>query len=65
MGEVIEFNKFRKKPKVDESYRLKMLARGKIEVYTCNNCGGDIEVIDGEFPKECPCCQIEIEEWNE
>ena len=48
----------------EEARRLSALVTGKLEVYTCNNCGGDIEVIDGEFPTHCPHCNVELLEWE-
>lgn len=68
MGVVIEFSDFvnkSKTKKIDDAYRLKMLAENKIESYTCNNCGGTIEVVDNNYPKQCPHCGLSIKEWNE
>ena len=30
--------------------------KGTYEEYTCDCCGADIEVIDGDFPERCPSC---------
>ncbi len=44
--------------------RCEALAKGLIEEYICNNCGGDIEVIDKDFPSHCPNCGATISEWD-
>lgn len=54
MGTIVEFEQFKKRK--DEVYRNKMLAKGKVEEYTCNNCGGIFEVIDEKLPDKCPHC---------
>ena len=66
MGVVIQFDRTRRKQRVTtEAERLRAMMEGKIETYVCNNCGGDIEVIDGNFPQKCPCCGTELEEWED
>ena len=61
MGDIIKF-----KPRVvnSERNRVEALVKGKLETYTCNTCGGDIEVINNDYPSVCPNCGTEIEEWN-
>ena len=34
----------------------------KLEEYTCDSCGEDVEVIDGEYPERCPGC-LRIITW--
>lgn len=65
MGVVVEFAKFRPKQKVSDAERLKALVKGNIREFTCDTCGGDIEVINNKFPKKCPCCGVDIEFWDE
>jgi predicted RNA-binding Zn-ribbon protein involved in translation (DUF1610 family) len=45
--------------------RIEAMVKGLVEIYTCNNCGGDIEVIDKVYPDCCPNCGAEILEWND
>ena len=67
MGEIIKFNpQYRVKSKeISDKDRYKAMAKGKYEVYVCEDCGGDIEVIDEQFPSTCPHCGTEILGWNE
>ena len=58
MGTVIDFNEFYMKKK--DAERLKALCEGKVEVYTCNGCGRDFEVVDDNFPEVCPCCGVPL-----
>lgn len=62
MGEIIKFK--RKERKVSDAKRLKALCEGRIRYFSCNDCGGDIEVIDEEYPDKCPCCGLKITEWE-
>ena len=63
MAKIIEFR--RKERKVSDAERLRALVEGRIRHFNCNGCGADIEVIDKKFPKCCPGCGLEIEEWND
>lgn len=60
MGVILEFRK-PIKDKLSSADRLKLLAEGKIETYTCTTCHGDFEVIDESYPDHCPCCGLEME----
>ena len=61
MGEIIQFNpQFKSKKVVSDKERLKMIAKGRIEAYYCNNCDERFEVIDDNFPTECPGCGARI-----
>lgn len=54
MGDIIKFI-----PRPNKSYeqkKLKAQMKGTYEEYTCDCCGADIEVIDGDFPERCPSC---------
>ena len=44
--------------------RTEALVKGLIEKYTCDLCGGSFEVINDQYPENCPCCDREIVEWN-
>lgn len=59
MTQIIEF---RKREKVTN--RVEALVKGKIEEFTCDSCGADIEVIDGQYPDKCPGCGLSIVGWN-
>lgn len=61
MGQIIEFNA-RKDAKRE---RVEALMKGRVEHYSCDTCGADIEVINGVFPKKCPGCGVDIAEWRE
>lgn len=64
MGEVIEFARFKQRSKsTKDAERLKALFNGNVEVYVCEECGGDIEVINNVFPTRCPCCGLRISDW--
>lgn len=67
MGDILVFNPqyVQKEKPTTEQDRLRAIAQGKMEIYSCVLCGGDIEVIDGHFPSRCPHCNAEIEEWSE
>ena len=60
MAQIIKF----RPRESNDARRLKALVKGKIDVYMCDTCGEEFEVIDGEFPKTCPCCNITITQWN-
>jgi len=64
MGVIVEFKPVKKKIKSDSAKRIEALIKGKIEAYTCDNCGGHFEVINDDFPTHCPCCGMEME-WDE
>ena len=64
MGVIVEFRPRSKKKQSGEAKRLEAMIKGKLEVYTCDNCGGDIEVINDEFPSHCPHCNVELLEWE-
>ena len=61
MGNII---KFRRKDMSNEAKRLKALAEGRVRYFNCNNCGGEIEIINEEYPDECPCCGLIIIGWD-
>ena len=60
MGQIIEFSA-RKNSKHE---RVEALVKGNIECYVCEDCGGDIEVINNKFPTRCPNCGVLILEWD-
>ena len=62
MGTIIQFR--RRQVKSDDAERVEAMVKGNIEVYTCNTCGEDFEVLNSRFPKTCPCCGVEIDEWR-
>lgn len=59
LGNIVKFEK--KHNEINE--RAKLLAMGRIEIYTCDACGEDIEVVDGIKPERCPGCDREID-WE-
>lgn len=63
MAEIISFFD-RKKPQKREISRVEALAKGRIQHYSCDSCGADIEVINGEYPDRCPGCGLIITEWK-
>lgn len=63
MAKIIEFSRFKSKSDGMMS-RTEALVKGKIDIYKCNSCGEDFEVINEEFPECCPVCGIEILQWN-
>ena len=67
MGQIIEFKKREKKKsvRVNDAERYKALVKGKIDVFTCDNCGSDIEVINGVYPERCPGCGLKIAHYDE
>ncbi len=60
MGVIVEFRPRSKKKQSEEAKRLEAMIKGKLEVYTCNNCGKRIEVMNDEFPTHCPGCNAKI-----
>ena len=52
MGEIILFE-----PKMKSKKRLEAMMKGTLEEYSCDSCGEDIDVIDGNYPDRCPGCQ--------
>ena len=64
MGQILQFKPRYKTPAVDEKTRLKMMAEGRVELYNCNGCNCEIEVIDNNFPDTCPGCGDELD-WSE
>ena len=65
MAKIIAFNVRRRNGKTLEAERWKALVKGNIEYYNCDDCGGEIEVINGDFPKRCPHCGTEILDWSD
>ena len=52
------------KPRVKGSKnRVEALMKGEIEVYSCNACGEDFEVMFEDFPEKCPYCG-KIIDWE-
>lgn len=60
MAQIIEF----KKRQVNKADKYKAIAKGKYEEFICDNCGADIEVINGLYPEKCPGCGLRITQWN-
>lgn len=61
MGKVIAFRKPERV--ISEQERLKALVRGNIDVYICENCHDEFEVINEKFPEMCPHCGAVITSW--
>lgn len=57
MGEIIRFEQIMRIKK-----RREAMMRGKLEEYTCDSCGEDVDVIDGDYPERCPGC-LRIISW--
>ncbi len=55
MGEIIMFL-----PRMQRRKRIEAMMKGTLEEYSCDNCGEDIDVIDGDYPDRCPECQMLI-----
>lgn len=54
MGEIVQF-----RPRVKQensNNRIEALMRGQLETYICDVCGGEFDVLYGNFPDECPHC---------
>ena len=52
------------KPRVKGSKnRVEALMKGEIEIYSCNDCGEDFEVMFEDFPEKCPHCG-KIIDWE-
>lgn len=49
MGEIIMFL-----PRLQRRKRIEAMMKGTLEEYSCDNCGEDIDVIDGKYPDRCP-----------
>lgn len=62
MAQIIKFG--RKKKSLNEARRWKAIAEGRVKYFTCDDCGGEIEVIDDDYPEMCPCCGLVIAGWN-
>ena len=61
MGDIVQF---RPRVKTDVSHnRTEALMKGQLEVYTCNTCEEDFEVLFNDFPDKCPHCGRKIE-WE-
>ena len=43
--------------------RVEALVKGEIEVYDCNKCGEEFEVLFNDFPEKCPYCNTIID-WE-
>lgn len=63
MAQIIEFKKSKKVEKPGKN-RVEALVKGRIRVFTCDECGARIEVINGEYPDRCPGCNREITKWK-
>ena len=50
------------KPKSNKN-RVEALMKGKITIFTCDTCGGDIEVLFDNFPDKCPNCGLKMD-WR-
>lgn len=62
MAQIIEF---RRRDKKEEMSRTEALVKGKIDVYRCDSCGKEFEVINDVFPDTCPGCGVVISVWND
>lgn len=49
---------------VRSSNRVEALVKGEIEVYECDNCGEEFEVMFNKFPDKCPHCSYKIDWGN-
>ena len=63
MCTIIDFERYRNRKCKTQSY-IEAMVKGLIEIYTCNRCGGEIEVINNNFPKNCPNCHVIIDSWD-
>lgn len=61
MAQIIEFKKPGKKKSVN---RVEALVKGRIRVFTCDECGATIEVVNDKYPDKCPGCNREITKWK-
>ncbi len=66
MGEIISFQhvKTMKSQSIKGGERVKALARGEVQVYICDNCGEEFEVISDNYPDKCPGCKLRITSWK-
>ena len=71
MGVLIDFKEYVNRTKdlmkasgSENMSRTEALVKGLIEKYTCDLCGGSFEVINNQYPENCPCCDAEIVGWN-
>ena len=62
MAQIFEFRK--KEQMTYKAKRYRALAKGNIKVFTCDMCGEEFEVIDGEYPECCPGCGLEFIEFK-
>jgi len=60
MAQIIEFKKKEKKV----MSRTEALVKGKLDVYRCDSCGKEFEVIDNDYPDKCPGCGLPIQNWQ-
>ena len=63
MAQIISF--IPKKKTSNEVNRWKALAKGQLDIYTCDNCGERFEVMNNEFPDTCPGCGLRFTEFKE
>lgn len=62
MAQIIEF---RRKEKIfSNAERYKALAKSKIRVFNCDNCGEEFEVINDVYPDKCPGCGLRFTMFN-
>lgn len=48
----------------DYKSRAEAMIKGQIELYECNACGKDFEVLFEQFPEKCPHCNTKIDWGN-
>lgn len=54
MSNIVQFRPRQKNE--PQQNRVEALMKGQLEEYTCDTCGGDFEVMFGNFPDKCPHC---------
>lgn len=58
MAQILSFN--RKERRSQNRNRVQALMRGAVDIYNCDKCGGEFEVIYDNKPDRCPHCNTKF-----
>ena len=63
MGEILQFRP-RREQEFSSRDRVEAMAKGQLDEYRCDSCGGIFEVLFNKKPDVCPHCKLRIN-WSE